>query len=310
MRPAHVSVLLNECIDALQIKEDGIYIDATLGMGGHSYEIARRLKNGKLIAVDRDRSAIDKSRIRLQDFADKIIFVNSNFSEIDNILSGLEIPEVDGILADLGVSSPQLDESERGFSYSSDAPLDMRMDKRSNITASQIVNGESYENLLKILRDFGEEKFAPQIVRAIIKARERSAIKTTCELSDLIRSAMPSKALREKQHPAKRTFQAIRIAVNDELGSIERFMSGAPFRLKSGGRLAVISFHSLEDRIIKNKIIELENPCICPREAPVCTCGRIPVLKRINRKPILPGEKELKLNPRSRSAKLRIAERV
>lgn len=310
MKQKHISVLLNESIDALNINENGIYVDATLGMGGHTIEIAKKLKKGKLIAIDRDISAINNSKERLEEFGDKIIFVNSNFSEIDWILNELEILAVDGILADLGVSSPQLDEAQRGFSYSQDAPLDMRMDKRSSLTAAQIVNYESFENLIKILRNYGEERFAPQIARGIIKARENEEIKTTYELSDIIRNSMPQKALREKQHPAKRTFQAIRMAVNDELGSIERFMESAPLKLNKGGRLAVISFHSLEDRIIKNKIQELENPCICPREAPVCTCGRRPILKRVNRKPILPSKDELESNPRSRSAKLRIAERV
>lgn len=310
MKQKHISVLLNESIDALNINENGIYVDATLGMGGHAKEIAKKLKKGKLIAIDRDISAINNSKERLEEFGDKIIFVNSNFSEIDWILNELEILAVDGILADLGVSSPQLDEAQRGFSYSQDAPLDMRLDKRSSLTAAQIVNYESFENLIKILRNYGEERFAPQIARGIIKARENEEIKTTYELSDIIRDSMPQKALREKQHPAKRTFQAIRIAVNDELGSIERFMESAPLKLNKGGRLAVISFHSLEDRIIKNKIQELENPCICPREAPVCTCGRRPILKRVNRKPILPSKDELESNPRSRSAKLRIAERV
>lgn len=310
MKAEHISVLLNECVDALNIREDGIYVDATLGMGGHTFEIVKKLKNGKLIAIDRDFTAIQKNKEKLGEFEDKIIFVNSNFSEIDRILIQLKINAVDGILADLGVSSPQLDEAERGFSYTQDAFLDMRMDKRNALTAAKVVNEESYENLVQILRDYGEERYAPQIVRAIIKAREKQEIKTTCELSDIIRSAMPQKALKEKQHPAKRTFQAIRIAVNDELSSIEIFMDRAPLKLNKGGRLAVISFHSLEDRIIKNKIQELENPCICPRDLPVCTCGRRPLLKRINRKPILPGEDELKYNPRSRSAKLRIAERV
>lgn len=310
MKQKHIPVLLNECIDALNINENGIYVDATLGMGGHTKEIAKKIKKGKLIAIDRDISAINNSKLILEEFGDKIIFVNSNFSEIDKILYQLGITAVDGILADLGVSSPQLDEAERGFSYSQDAFLDMRMDKRNTLTAAEIVNKESFENLVKILRDYGEERFAPQIARGIIKAREKHEIKTTHELSDIIRNSMLKKALREKQHPAKRTFQAIRIAVNDELGSIERFMDSAPLKLNKGGRLAVISFHSLEDRIIKNKIQELENPCVCPREAPVCTCGRSPILKRVNRKAILPSENELASNPRSRSAKLRIAERI
>lgn len=310
MKEEHIPVLLSECIEALNIKEDGIYVDATLGMGGHSKEIAKRLKTGKLIAIDRDGFAIDRSRERLQEFGDRLIFVNSNFSEIDSILNELKIPSVDGILADLGVSSPQLDEASRGFSYSQNSILDMRMDKRSSLTAARIVNNESLENLIKILRDYGEERFAPQIARGIIKAREKREIETTYELSDIIKASMPQKALREKQHPAKRTFQAIRIAVNDELGSIERFMDSAPLKLSKCGRLAVISFHSLEDRIIKNKIYEFENPCICPRESPVCVCGRIAILRRINRKPILASEDELERNPRSRSAKLRVAERV
>lgn len=310
MKYEHVSVLLNECIEFLNINENGIYVDATLGMGGHSKNIAMRLKKGKLIAIDRDFSAINNCRERLEEFKDKIIFVNSNFSEIDTILNELNISKVDGILADLGVSSPQLDEAQRGFSYSKDAILDMRMDKRNKLTAAQIVNNESYDNLVKILRDYGDEKFAPQIARGIIKTRENREIKTTYELNEIIRNSMPQKALREKQHPSKRTFQAIRIAVNDELGSIEKFMNSAPLKLNTGGRLAVISFHSLEDRIIKNTIINLENPCICPREAPICTCGKEPILRRVNRKPISPSSEELKNNPRSRSARLRVAERV
>ncbi|MBS7403608.1 MAG: 16S rRNA (cytosine(1402)-N(4))-methyltransferase RsmH [Oscillospiraceae bacterium] len=310
MELTHYSVMLGECIDALDIKPDGIYVDATLGMGGHSYEIARRLKSGRLISIDRDVKAIERSLPRLEEFMDRITLVHGNFRDMNAILDELGIDKVDGMLFDLGVSSPQLDESERGFSYMNDAPLDMRMDQSDSITASDIVNTWSQERLKRILYDFGEERFAPRIAEAIVKARESKRIESTLELVEIIKSAMPASALREKQHPAKRSFQAIRIAVNDELEAVSQVLETAADRLNTGGRLVVISFHSLEDRIVKNAISSRENGCICPRDFPVCTCGFVQTLKNVARKPIVPGEKEIAENPRSRSAKLRVAERV
>lgn len=310
MELTHYSVMLGECIDALDIKPDGIYVDATLGMGGHSYEIARRLKGGRLISIDRDVKAIERSLPRLEEFMDRITLVHGNFRDMNAILDELGIDKVDGMLFDLGVSSPQLDESERGFSYMNDAPLDMRMDQSDSITASDIVNTWSQERLKRILYDFGEERFAPRIAEAIVKARESKHIESTLELVEIIKSAMPASALREKQHPAKRSFQAIRIAVNDELEAVSQVLETAADRLNTGGRLVVISFHSLEDRIVKNAISSRENGCICPRDFPVCTCGFVQTLKNVARKPIVPGEKEIAENPRSRSAKLRVAERV
>lgn len=306
----HIPVLLNECIEGLNIREDGIYVDGTVGLGGHSSEIARRLTTGRLICVDRDETAIARSRERLSDYSEKITFVHGNFCEIAAILKDLEIEAVDGMLFDLGVSSPQLDEGERGFSYMLDAPLDMRMDQNDTLSAWLIVNKWPQEKLEHILKDYGEERYFRLIANAILKAREQETINTTSQLVEIIKKAVPSAALREKQHPAKRTFQAIRIAVNDELGSVQQMMDTAPDCLKKGGRLAVISFHSLEDRIVKKGIQNRENGCTCPREAPICTCGFVQTLKSVTRKPITADEKELEENPRARSAKLRIAERV
>lgn len=310
MEYGHYSVMLSECIDGLDIKPGGIYVDATLGMGGHSYEIANRLETGRLISIDRDSKAIERAAMRLEPLMDKITLVHGNFRDLNDILDDLKIDKVDGMLFDLGVSSPQLDESERGFSYMADAPLDMRMDQSDSTTAADIVNNWSYERLKRILYDFGEERFAPRIAEAIVRYRENKKIETTLELVDIIKSAMPASALREKQHPAKRSFQAIRIAVNDELEAVSEVLSTAADRLRPGGRLAVISFHSLEDRIVKNAITSRENGCTCPRDFPICTCGFVQTLRSISRKPILPREAELEVNPRSRSAKLRIAERV
>lgn len=310
MELKHYSVMLAECIDALHIKSDGIYVDATLGMGGHSYEIAQRLTTGRLISIDRDVKAIERSLPRLEPFMDKITLVHGNFRQLGDILDELNIGTVDGILFDLGVSSPQLDEGERGFSYMADAPLDMRMDQSEGLSASDIVNNWDEEKLKRILYDFGEERYAPKIAHAIVRARERKKIETTLELVEIIKSAMPPAALREKQHPAKRSFQAIRIAVNDELEAVSEVLGTATDRLNVGGRLVVISFHSLEDRVVKNAISSKENGCICPRDFPVCTCGFVQTLKSIVRKPLLPSKKEVEENPRSRSAKLRIAERV
>lgn len=306
----HYSVMLKECIEGLNIKPDGIYVDATLGMGGHSYEIASRLTEGRLIAIDRDAKALERSMDRLEPFMDRISLVHANFRDMDAVLDDLGIDKVDGMLFDLGVSSPQLDESERGFSYMTDAPLDMRMDQSDSVSASDIVNTWSRDRIKRILYDFGEERYAPRIAEAITRYRQNKKIETTMELVDIIRSAMPAAALREKQHPAKRSFQAIRIAVNDELESISQVLSTAADRLNVGGRLAVISFHSLEDRIVKNAITSRENGCTCPRDFPVCACGFVQTLKSVSRKPILPEEDEIQVNPRSRSAKLRVAERV
>lgn len=306
----HVSVLLRECIDGLNIKPDGIYLDGTLGLGGHSYEIASRLSTGRLICIDRDETAIERAGKRLAPFMDRVSLVHGNFSDAAAIIDSLNIPGVDGMLFDLGVSSPQLDEAQRGFSYMSDAPLDMRMDRSGGATAYDVVNGWDENRLNRILWDYGEERYARRISRAILERRTQRPIETTMELVEIIKGAMPAAALREKQHPAKRTFQAIRIAVNDELAAISAMMDSAPDRLNIGGRLCVISFHSLEDRIVKAGIAARENGCTCPREAPVCTCGFVKTLKSLNRKPILPGAEELEANPRSRSAKLRVAERV
>ena len=306
----HVSVLLEECIEALSIKPDGIYVDGTLGGAGHSSRIAAELTTGRLIGIDRDLVALEAAGERLKPFADRVTLVHSNFDEMDTVLKDLGISGVDGILMDLGVSSPQLDDGKRGFSYMADAPLDMRMNSEDTLDARQIVNGWSYEELKRILYDYGEERYAPRIAAAICKRREEAPIETTLELVDIIRGAMPAAALREKQHPAKRSFQAIRIAVNDELGSVERVMKRAVPCLNPGGRLAVITFHSLEDRIVKNAMAEAAKGCICPREFPVCVCGRKPQVKIITRKPITSTEAELAVNPRARSAKLRVCEKL
>ena len=306
----HFSVLLNECIENLNIKPGGVYLDGTLGLGGHSYQIASRLTTGRLICIDRDETAIERAGKRLAPFGDKVTLVHGNFSDAAQIIESLGIPGVDGMLFDLGVSSPQLDEIERGFSYMGDAPLDMRMDAGDSLTAYEVVNTWPEERLNRILWDYGEERYARRISRAILEHRAKKPIATTLELVEIIKGAMPAAALREKQHPAKRSFQAIRIAVNDELGAISQMMETAPDKLNKGGRLCVISFHSLEDRIVKSGIAARENGCTCPREAPICTCGFVQTLKSVSRKPILPSAEELEQNPRSRSAKLRVAERV
>ena len=305
----HVSVLLEECMEGLNIRPDGIYVDGTLGGAGHSSRIAARLTTGMLIGIDRDPVALTAAGERLAPFGDRGRLVHSNFCEMDTALQNLGIDGVDGILLDLGVSSPQLDDGQRGFSYMADAPLDMRMNGEDTLDARQIVNQWSYEELKRILYDYGEERFAPRIAAAICKRREEKEIETTLELVDIIRGAMPASALREKQHPAKRSFQAIRIAVNDELGSVERVMKKAIPLLNPGGRLAVITFHSLEDRIVKNAMAEAAKGCTCPREFPVCVCGKKPQVKLITRKPIVSGPEELERNPRARSAKLRICEK-
>lgn len=306
----HISVLLEECLDGLNIRPDGIYVDGTLGGAGHSSQIVRRLDTGRLIGIDRDPVALKAAGERLKEYADKVTLVHSNFCRIGEVLQELGIPAVDGILLDLGVSSPQLDDGARGFSYMADAPLDMRMNSEDTLTAHTVVNTWSYEELRRILFDFGEERYAPQIAAAICRCRERKPIDTTFELVDVIRSAMPASALREKQHPAKRSFQAIRIAVNDELGAVREVMDAAIPKLKPGGRLAVITFHSLEDRIVKNAMNEAARGCTCPPEFPVCVCGKKPQVKLITKKPMVSGDEELERNPRARSAKLRICEKL
>jgi len=308
--PRHVPVLLAECIENLNIKPEGIYLDGTLGLGGHSRQIASRLTAGRLICIDRDETAIERAGRSLAAFGDRVTLVHGNFSDAAAILDRLGIDGVDGMLFDLGVSSPQLDEAQRGFSYMHDAPLDMRMDLSAKLTAWDVVNTWSGERLNRILWDYGEERYARRVSAAILERRAKGPIDSTAELAELIRGAMPAAALRERQHPAKRSFQAIRIAVNDELGAVAAMMETAPDKLNVGGRLCVISFHSLEDRIVKNGIQARERGCTCPREAPVCTCGFVQTLRSVSRRPILPGEEEIRSNPRARSAKLRVAERV
>jgi len=306
----HISVLLQECLDGLNIKPDGIYVDGTLGGAGHSGQIVRRLTTGRLIGIDRDPVALAAAGERLKPFENNVTLVHANFCDMAQVLGDLGIPGVDGILLDLGVSSPQLDDGARGFSYMADAPLDMRMNSRDPLTAQTVVNTWSQEELKRILYTYGEERYAPQIAAAICRRREQAPIETTLELVDVIRSAMPPAALREKQHPAKRSFQAIRIAVNDELGAVEKIMDDAVSLLNPGGRLAVITFHSLEDRIVKTAMAEAARGCTCPPSFPVCVCGKKPAVKLISRKPIVAGEKELEENPRSRSAKLRVCEKL
>ena len=306
----HVSVLLWECIEALNIKPDGIYVDGTLGGAGHSSQIAKRLTTGRLIGIDRDRVALAAAGERLKPYEDNVTLVHSNFSEVKQVLRELDIPGVDGILLDLGVSSPQLDDGERGFSYMADAPLDMRMNRSDTLSAYEVVNQWSYDELKRILYDYGEERYAPKIAAAICNRREEKPIETTLELVDIIRGAMPPAALREKQHPAKRSFQAIRIAVNDELGSVEKVMKDAIDCLNPGGRLAIITFHSLEDRIVKNGMQDAAKGCTCPPNFPVCVCGKKPRVQILTRKPIVSGDEELEMNPRARSAKLRVCEKL
>jgi len=306
----HISVLLEECLEGLDIKPDGIYVDGTLGGAGHSSQIAKRLTTGRLIGIDRDTVALEAARQRLEPYADRVTLVHSNFCDIAQVLADLQIPGVDGILLDLGVSSPQLDDAQRGFSYMADAPLDMRMNAQDSLDAWTVVNTWSQEELKRILYTYGEERYAPQIAAAICRRREEKNIDTTLELVDVIRSAMPASALREKQHPAKRSFQAIRIAVNDELGAVEQVMEDAQKLLNPGGRLAVITFHSLEDRIVKTAMAAQAKGCTCPPSFPVCVCGNQPKVKLISRKPIVASPEELEVNPRSRSAKLRVCEKL
>ena len=309
MEFTHKSVLLDECIEALNIRPDGVYVDGTLGRAGHSREIVQKLTTGRLICIDRDMAAIDAAKERLAPWMERVTLVHGNFADLGEVLREKEITGVDGMLFDLGVSSPQLDDASRGFSYMQDAPLDMRMDKTAALTAYEVVNAWSYEELRRILFEYGEERYAPAIAKAIVRARETRPVETTLELVDLIKSAMPPAALREKQHPAKRSFQAIRIAVNGELDALPPMLKSATEALNPGGRLAVITFHSLEDRIVKRAMQDMARGCTCPPEFPVCICGKKPKLKLLTRKPIVSGEAELEDNPRARSAKLRVAEK-
>lgn len=306
----HVSVLLNECIEGLKIKENGIYVDCTLGGAGHSSHIIEKLSNeGLLIGIDQDTEALKAASEKLGKYENKKL-VHNNFYNIKSILEDLDVEKVDGILMDLGVSSYQLDNPERGFSYMNDAELDMRMDRDNSLSAYDVVNSYSEEELARIIREYGEEKFAKRIANFIVNARKEKAVETTFELVEIIKKAIPAKARREGPHPAKRTFQAIRIEVNRELSIIEQTILDGVEKLNKGGRMAIITFHSLEDRIVKNTFRTLQNPCTCPREFPICICNKKPVVKLINNKPIEASAEELEYNPRSRSAKLRILEKI
>jgi 16S rRNA (cytosine1402-N4)-methyltransferase len=311
MEFSHYSVMLNECIDALDIKPNGIYVDCTAGGGGHSEAILERLDGGKLISLDQDDEAIETCKKRLARFGERSIIVKSNFSELERVLNELEIVHIDGVLMDLGVSSHQLDTPSRGFSYNSDAELDMRMNPRSPFSAYDVVNTYSEQELKKIIFDYGEERFAPQIARKIVLAREENPIKTTLELASIIKNAIPvGAAKKESQHPAKRTFQAIRIEVNHELDVITPAIETAVSRMNIGGRIAIMTFHSLEDRIVKTKYNDYAKACTCPANFPVCVCGNKAKLKVITKKPIIANNEELNENARSRSAKLRVAEKI
>ena len=306
----HKSVLLKETVDSLCIRPDGIYVDGTLGGGGHAFEVCRRLgPGGRLIGIDQDQDAITAASERLARFGDRAVIVRSNYRQIQDVLEGLQIGRVDGIYLDLGVSSYQLDTAERGFSYREDAPLDMRMDRRNTQTAADLVNGCDESELYRIIRDYGEEKFAKNIAKHIVKARQEKPIETTGELTEIIKAAIPAKMRATGGHPAKRTFQAIRIALNHELEVLDQSIDTMIQLLNPGGRLSIITFHSLEDRIVKNRFRENENPCICPPDFPVCVCGRVSRGRVITRKPILPSEEELEENKRAKSAKLRVFER-
>lgn len=310
MEYTHKPVLLHQSLEGLNIRPNGTYLDGTLGRAGHSLEIVKRLTTGRLIAIDRDKAALDAAPARLEGYMDKVTLVRGNFGDLAEVLASLGVSGVDGMLFDLGVSSPQLDDGSRGFSYLQDAPLDMRMDQSAPLTARDVVNGWTQEELKRILWQYGEERYSGPIAAAIVRAREQKPIETTGQLAELIRNAMPGKAKREKQHPAKRSFQAIRIAVNDELGEMERLLSGALDTLNVGGRLAVISFHSLEDRLVKTAYAEWAKGCTCPPDFPVCVCGKTPKVKLVGKRPIVADDEELNANPRSRSAKLRVAEKL
>lgn len=306
----HISVLLNECIEGLNIKENGIYVDGTLGGGGHSSHIAAKLTTGRLIGIDQDTDAIQAASKRLEPYKNVFTAVHSNFYNVREVLDNLGIEKADGFLLDLGVSSYQLDEADRGFSYMHDAPLDMRMNRENEYSAWNVVNEKSEKELNDIIFKYGEEKWAKRIAQFIVQERAIKPIETTYELVEVIKKAVPKGARRDGPHPAKRTFQAIRIEVNGELAILDKTVDDMVASLNPGGRLCIITFHSLEDRIIKNAMKRHENPCVCPLEFPVCVCGKKPDGKVITRKPILPSDEELELNPRSRSAKLRILERI
>ncbi|MGN0152099.1 MAG: 16S rRNA (cytosine(1402)-N(4))-methyltransferase RsmH [Wujia sp.] len=307
----HISVLLEETIDSLNIKPDGIYVDGTLGGGGHSLEICRRLgENGRLIGIDQDMDAIHAATERLHEYADKVTIVHSNYQDIDSVLRGQGISGVDGIVLDLGVSSYQLDNAERGFTYREDTPLDMRMDQSQTMTAKDIVNEYSEMELFRIIKEYGEDSFAKNIAKHIVLARQQKPIETTGELNEIIKAAIPAKVRQNGGHPSKKTFQAIRIELNRELDVLEQSLDKMIGLLNPGGRLAVITFHSLEDRIVKNIFRRNMNPCICPPEFPVCTCGRIPTGRVVTRKPIIPDETEIEHNKRAKSSKLRVFEKA
>ncbi len=306
----HVSVLLNETIEGLNIKPDGIYVDGTLGGGGHAYEVLKRLSpKGRLIGIDQDGEALRAADQRLKEFGEQVTLARDNYCEIDRVLESLGIEKVDGILLDIGVSSYQLDNLERGFSYKSDAPLDMRMDTRQSLTAADVVNSYSENELFTIIKDYGEERFARNIAKKIVQSREDKPLETTQELSEIIQSAIPMKAKAKGGHPAKKTFQAIRIEVNRELAVLKESIDKMIERLNPGGRICIITFHSLEDRIVKTKFRENENPCTCPPDFPVCVCGKKSKGRVITRKPIVPSEDEIAVNKRAKSSKLRIFER-
>ncbi|MDY4898515.1 MAG: 16S rRNA (cytosine(1402)-N(4))-methyltransferase RsmH [Eubacteriales bacterium] len=307
---SHKPVMFEECMQALDLKPDGVYVDGTAGGGGHSYGIASRLTSGRLIAIDQDSAAIEAAGARLAQFGSRVTLVRDNFRNLSAILDGLEIHHIDGILLDLGVSSYQLDTAERGFSYNADAPLDMKMDRRKSLSAYNVVNEYSADRLRRILYDYGEERFAPRIAAAIVAQRQKAHIETTGQLVDIIKSAIPAAARDGGHHPAKRSFQAIRIEVNGELDVIEPALRAAVSRLNPGGRAAVITFHSLEDRIVKQTFASLASGCTCPKDFPVCVCGKRPTVRLVGGKPIQPGKQELEQNPRSRSAKLRVAQKI
>ncbi len=311
MEFAHVSVLPRECLEGLNIKPDGIYMDGTTGGGGHSLLIAQQLSDqGRLICFDRDLEALAAAKERLKDHLHKVTFVQSNFEFMKEKLQELGIAGIDGVLFDLGVSSYQLDNPERGFSYMHDAPLDMRMDQTQPYSAWDVINGESFEELRRIISLYGEERFAGKIASAIVKRREQAPIETTLELVDVIKSAMPAAAKKEKQHPAKRTFQAVRIQVNGELRAVETALADAIDCLNPGGRCAVISFHSLEDRIVKHTFVDAAKGCTCPKSFPICVCGNKPRVKIITKNALIADDTEMNENPRARSAKLRVAEKL
>lgn len=308
---SHTSVLLFECIEALNIRNGYTYVDCTAGGGGHSLEIAKRMgPDSRLICFDRDKDAIAAATKRLEGYLDQVTFINDNFSSLDRVIKELNITNLGGVLADLGCSSYQFDTPERGFSYMHDAALDMRMDTDSPLSAYEVVNGYSESELRKIIYDYGEERFAPRIAQAICKSRQEKPITTTHSLAEIIKGAIPAAARAEGPHPAKRTFQAIRIEVNGELDAIKPLIDSAAAHLVTSGRIAIISFHSLEDRIVKQSYKSLLGGCTCPKDFPVCVCGRKPIIKEVSKKPILPTNNELEINPRSRSAKLRVAEKI